>query len=96
MITKKMKSISFMAFQMILEILNNRMVSYSFRSYYFLFLGSLCPLDKGVSAKMFQFQVIKKVFKLLEGIITDILVKNGDKCEGQTLIQLSPIQSKKL
>uniref|UniRef100_UPI00256FCE6D biotin/lipoyl-binding protein n=1 Tax=Shigella sp. FC1967 TaxID=1898041 RepID=UPI00256FCE6D len=39
----------------------------------------------------------KSVQASVEGIITDILVKNGDSViEGQPLIQLSPIQSKAL
>ncbi|MBG2875737.1 HlyD family type I secretion periplasmic adaptor subunit [Proteus alimentorum] len=65
----------------------------------FIFWAAFAPLDKGVSAKgnVSISGNKKSVQASVEGIITDILVKNGDNViEGQTLIQLSPIQSKAL
>ncbi|MCH4254414.1 MULTISPECIES: HlyD family type I secretion periplasmic adaptor subunit [Proteus] len=65
----------------------------------FIFWAAFAPLDKGVSAtgNVSISGNKKSVQASVEGIITDILVKNGDSVtKGQTLIQLSPTQSKAL
>lgn len=65
----------------------------------FIFWAAFAPLDKGVSTtgNVSISGNKKSVQSSIEGIITDIFVKNGDKViAGQTVIQLSPIQSKAL
>lgn len=65
----------------------------------FILWAAFAPLDKGVSAKgnVTISGNKKSVQTSVEGIITNILVKNGDNViKGQPLIQLSPIQSKAL
>ncbi|HCT9100690.1 TPA: HlyD family type I secretion periplasmic adaptor subunit [Proteus mirabilis] len=65
----------------------------------FIFWAAFAPLDKGVSAigNVVISGNKKSVQSSVEGIITHIFVKNGDPVSaGQTLIQLSPIQSQAL
>lgn len=65
----------------------------------FIFWAAFAPLDKGVATtgNVSISGNKKSVQASVEGIITTILVKNGDSVtEGQILIQLSPIQSKAL
>ncbi|HDS8432054.1 TPA: HlyD family type I secretion periplasmic adaptor subunit [Proteus mirabilis] len=65
----------------------------------FIFWAAFAPLDKGVPAigNVVISGNKKSVQSSVEGIITHIFVKNGDPVSaGQTLIQLSPIQSQAL
>ncbi|HGN2347637.1 TPA: HlyD family type I secretion periplasmic adaptor subunit [Proteus mirabilis] len=65
----------------------------------FIFWAAFAPLDKGVPAigNVAISGNKKSVQSSVEGIITHIFVKNGDPVSaGQTLIQLSPIQSQAL
>lgn len=65
----------------------------------FIFWAAFAPLDKGVSTtgNVSISGNKKSVQASTEGIITNILVKNGDSVtKGQILIQLSPIQSQAL
>ncbi|MCL8608582.1 HlyD family type I secretion periplasmic adaptor subunit [Proteus mirabilis] len=65
----------------------------------FIFWAAFAPLDKGVPAigNVAISGNKKSVQSSIEGIITHIFVKNGDPVSaGQTLIQLSPIQSQAL
>ncbi|HEK3220236.1 HlyD family type I secretion periplasmic adaptor subunit [Proteus mirabilis] len=65
----------------------------------FIFWAAFAPLDKGVPAigNVVISGNKKSVQSSVEGIITHIFVKNGDPVSaGQTLIQLSPLQSQAL
>lgn len=65
----------------------------------FIFWAAFAPLDKGVPAigNVAISGNKKSVQSSVEGIITHIFVKNGDPVSaGQTLIQLSPLQSQAL
>lgn len=65
----------------------------------FIFWVAFAPLDKGVPAigNVAISGNKKSVQSSVEGIITHIFVKNGDPVSaGQTLIQLSPLQSQAL
>ncbi|MEQ4922907.1 HlyD family type I secretion periplasmic adaptor subunit [Proteus hauseri] len=65
----------------------------------FIFWAAFAPLDKGVAAtgNVSISGNKKSVQSHTEGVITEILVNNGDKINaGQILVKLSPIQSEAL
>lgn len=65
----------------------------------FIFWAAFAPLDKGVAAtgNVSISGNKKSVQSPTEGVITEILVNNGDQINaGQTLVKLSPIQSEAL
>ncbi|QAV23889.1 HlyD family type I secretion periplasmic adaptor subunit [Proteus hauseri] len=65
----------------------------------FIFWAAFAPLDKGVAAtgNVSISGNKKSIQSPTEGVITEILVNNGDQINaGQTLVKLSPIQSEAL